>query len=271
MYFRSNHSHAIGNALQNTRHHNDNAGSQVSVNQRRSRVRAAVGRGLAGLLLGAVLQTATVATYAFDNLTPAQKLIYDHNHLTQTDAGQVLNYRYTLAGVEIDSVDDQVKAIIQKKVDDDKRDVQIDFLSGEHRMILPDFTEYRGNPIIIAMLEYSAQFIGRETGGGTLYFRNRIRDGLAGEIAVETGEAELAGEPIKIQTLSFKPFEADANLSVVKQFQKLVYRIVLSEDVPGGVLEIQLQSKDEAGEVLLASLLSFENVSDSDKDSATNN
>jgi len=223
------------------------------------------------LTAGALLQMVTMTSYAFDNLTPAQKLIYDHDHLTQTDAGQVLNYRYTLVGEEFDSVDDAVKAIIKNKVDDHKRDVRIDFLSGEHQMILPEFTGYRGNPVIIAMLEYSAQFISRETGGGTLYVRNRIRDGLAGEISIESGEAELAGKPIEIQALSFQPFEADANLSTVKQFQKLVYRIVLSENVPGGVLEIQLQSKDENGKVLLSSLLSFKNVSDADKDSATNN
>jgi len=217
-------------------------------------------RSLLVVALCAPLLIATQISHAFDDLTPAQELIYERDHLIDTDIGQALNYRYKLQGLEISPVDDLVKANIERKVDEIKRDIKIDFLSGEHRMILPAFNEYRGNPIIIAMLEYSAQFIGRETGGGTLYFRNRIRDGLAGDLPIETSNTEFDGQSIDVQTISFKPFETDAKLALTKQYKQLVYSISLSEDLPGGVLEIRIQSKDETDKELMTSILTFENL-----------
>lgn len=196
---------------------------------------------------------------AFEDLKPAQKLIYDRSHLLNTQADQVLQYSFTLNGKEIESIDDTVTVNVKNKIDETRRDVSVEFLSGEQHMPLPDFDAYRGNPVIIAMLEHSAKLVGTESGGGTLYFRNRIRDRMADDIEVQTGEADFDGSTIATESITFKPFVGDANLASMslKQLENMVYTITLSDDVLGGVVEIKIESHDDSGEPLLSNALTF--------------
>lgn len=199
---------------------------------------------------------------AFEELKPAQKLIYDHDHLRKTEANQVLQYNFSLAGKDIEAIEDVVQVTIKNKVDEELRDVSIEFLSDDKNMFLPDFDAYRGNPVIIAMLEYSARYVGEASGGGTLYFRNRIRDQMAADIGVQTAQSSFNGTSIATNTISFKPFEGDANLvsMSLEQFENMVYTITLSDDVTGGVAEITIESKDDSGTVILTNALTFNGV-----------
>jgi len=121
------------------------------------------------------------------------------------------------------------------------------FLSGENKLALPDFKGFRGNPIIIGMLEHIAQSMGRETGGGVLYFRNRIRDALAeesntfNEITVQWNNDELAAKELLIS-----PFSNDPYLAEKPEYRHTEISIVMSDEVPGSVVGIKVKSeKDE--------------------------
>ncbi len=185
------------------------------------------------------------SSHAFNDLTPAQKLIYDSSHLANTSAGQSLTYQYSSKSGDTQS-DDKITLSVNREHDDDKRDVVLNFLSGEHRMVFPDFNQFRGNPVIIAMMEHVAQSIGRDTGGGVLYFRNRIRDALAAE-AVLVSEEEMTwdGSSIKTTELVLSPFIRDSYLAERPEYRYAEIFIKLSEQVPGGVVGISFISRHE--------------------------
>lgn len=198
--------------------------------------------GMIRIALISLLAFSGAAT-AFETLTRAQSLIYDNSHLSNTSAGQEINYRYRNLSSANEIINDRVLLSIKKTHDGEKRDVSLDFLSAERHMAFPDFTAFRGNPVIIAMLEHIAQGFGRETGGGVLYFRNRIRDALArGDIKIEQVNVKYSGRQVAATRMLFSPFINDVYLVEKPEYTKAVFSITLSNAVPGGVVGIAVKS-----------------------------
>jgi hypothetical protein len=186
---------------------------------------------------------ASAKASAFDKLTEAQSWIYDRSHLANTSKGQTLVYQYAAKDELTSNIDDQASLSITNEHDDGRRDVEIDFLTDERHLALPAFTAYRGNPVIIAMLEHVAQSISAQTGGGALYFRNRIRDALASEqVEIETHTSEYENSNISATRLTFYPFERDQHLGSDELIREARFSIDLSDDVPGGVVGIQVHA-----------------------------
>ncbi|MCP4877304.1 MAG: hypothetical protein GY896_17730 [Gammaproteobacteria bacterium] len=198
---------------------------------------AILGVGLTGL--AAVGATA----HAFEQLNAAQNLVYGTAHLSNTRAGQQIIYRYRSQKSADDIVKDRVLLSVSKSHDDDKRDVVLDFLSAERHMPLPDFNGFRGNPVIIVMLEHIAQGFGRETGGGVLYFRNRIRDALAKDsTSIEEIKMIYDTRTINAKRVSFAPFVDDSYLAEKPEYTGARFSIILSAEVQGGVVSIAVKS-----------------------------
>ncbi|MCP4487420.1 MAG: hypothetical protein GY820_08905 [Gammaproteobacteria bacterium] len=211
--------------------------------QRRTRESACIMACL-GLLIGLLVPTEVVQ--AFDELTVAQQLIYNKAHLSSTTAGQQISYSYRSHTAAGNPINDKVLLSISNAYKGDKRDVAVDFLSVERRMPLPDFTGFRGNPVIIAMLEHVAQSFGRETGGGVLYFRNRIRDALAKEtVLIEQVTLDHNDRLIGTTRVTFSPFVDNAYLARIPEYSRAIFLIVLSDDVPGGVFSVAVKSSHD--------------------------
>jgi len=182
-------------------------------------------------------------SFAFDKLTDAQALVYDTAHLSNTNSGQTITYQYKGESDESDPVADKVILSITEAHENDKRDVQVTFLSEDRNLPLPDFEGYRGNPVIIAMLEYVSRAMGSETGGGALYFRNRIRDALADKaLKIHDKKVKVSGTDMSVLELQFSPFKDDAYLGSQPRYADSVFTIALSDEVPGGVVSINVES-----------------------------
>ncbi|MGQ7847706.1 hypothetical protein ACUNV4_24650 [Granulosicoccus sp. 3-233] len=195
---------------------------------------------------------------AFDQLSQAQSLIYDTSHLANTHEGQQIDYRYESIDTGDARLQDKTTLTVSKTLPEDRRDVEVNFLSAERHMALPPFQGYRGNPVIIAMLEHIAQSMGSDTGGGALYFRNRIRDALAdAELTVEESEASYAGSQLNTRKLTFRPFMNDTFLGGDSSFYRNTeFSIRFSDQVPAGVLAITVHA--ESDEALFHRQLSLE-------------
>jgi len=184
---------------------------------------------------------------AFEKLTEAQTWIYDHGHLANTSEGQVLSYSYSSQDDASLSVDDAASLSITGTHDDGRRDVQIDFLSDERHLPLPPFSGYRGNPVIIAMLEHIAQSISSQTGGGALYFRNRIRDALASEdVELEEQIITYNDNEYTATRITFYPFVNDEHIGADELVRQSRFSIALSDDVPGGVFSVEATASRDA-------------------------
>lgn len=186
---------------------------------------------------------------AFDELTPAQAWIYDRSHLANTESGQSLTYSYSGTDAENAAVTDTAHLSIIASTDEDRRDVEIEFLSGERHLSLPAFKGYRGNPMIIAMLEHVAQSLSAQTGGGALYFRNRIKDALASdELELVEEVTTYKDQEIDAVVMTFYPFTNDQYLGDNTLLKQARFRIQLSSEIPGGLvsMDVSAQEGDQA-------------------------
>lgn len=187
------------------------------------------------------------SAYAFETLNEAQTHIYDSNHLSTTSEGQVLTYRYLSQDSLSDTTEDEAKLSIVATHDDGRRDVEVDFLSDERHLPLPPFEAFKGNPVIIAMLEHIAQSMSSQSGGGALYFRNRIRDALASQdVQLEDGISRYQDSDYKSTTITFYPFVEDQYLAKDDVIRQSRFSILLSDDIPGAVLQVQVSAEDDS-------------------------
>lgn len=212
-----------------------------------SRFRSTI-RSALSLLIG-LLIVSTPAT-AFEQLTQAQTLIYDTAHLANTSSGQSLHYRFEMRDEAGTLVHDEALMTILDEQGPERRDVELDFLSAERHLPLPTFTAYRGNPIIIVMLEHLAQSMGAATGGGTLYFRNRIRDALAeAELAIDSGTASLDGKEVTTRSVRFAPFLEDTMLEPDSPYRQAEFTLRFSDQLPAGLLDIRFHARSDDAEM----------------------
>jgi len=214
--------------------------NQLTLYHRKSRLLA---RYLAPLC---VLLICSSPAVAFDELNEVQTLLFNNPHLINTKDGQSITYSYRSEKDEEQPVDDVVTMNITAQIDDERRDVEIEFLSEDRHMVLPPFSAYRGNPVLMAMLEHVVRKIGEDTGGGSLYFRNRIRDVLAGDkVSVEQQKLSVSNNEIDATALQFRPFEKDQRLGPDSIYSRALFTISLSEKVPGGIIGVGVESEPD--------------------------
>ena len=183
---------------------------------------------------------------AFDELNEAQTLLFNSPHLLNTQDGQSISYRYRSEVDEEEPIEDVVTVSVTAQIDDERRDVEIDFLTDERKLILPPFPGYRGNPVLMAMLEHVVRGIGEDTGGGTLYFRNRIRDALASDnVSIEKRKMSVNDNEIDATVVQFQPFENDQNIGSDSVYGDIVFTITLSNTVPGGIVGVGVDASPD--------------------------
>ena len=206
----------------------------------------------------AIIMLCSASAMAFEKLTEAQSLIYDRGHLANTEQGQILNYRLVGEGArdeQAPSFEDQASVTVKATYEDGRRDVEVDFLTDERHIALPPFSGYRGNPIIIAMLEHIAQSMSARSGGGALYFRNRIRDAIASEnVDLQEKSTSYNNSDILATVLTIHPFMKDQHLAADDILRQASIDIELSDDIPGGVVSVAVTARqnDEVFERLLS-------------------
>jgi len=196
-------------------------------------------RFLCGLYFCLVVMPINVT--AFDELNEPQTLIYDTDHLSKTQAGSTIMYVYEKLQADEAPLKDEVVLSIKKTRDENRRDVSVNFLSGDFKLHLPDFDNYRGNPVIIGMLEHLAQSMGYDSGGGALYFRNRIRDQLASKdvtVNKRSDDEAIADQKISVSEFSFAPLKNDPYVADKPDLINSTVTLTFSEAVPGYLVSI---------------------------------
>ena len=215
----------------------------MSTNDSRRGPSAALPHALRRVLACALLLGAASA-HAFEGaeLNPAQVLIYETSHLAGTDAGDELRYAWTQTGGVGGALEDRATLTVDAAREDGRRDVTLDFLTGERRLELPPFEGWRGNPVLMATLERFAQDFAIAGGGGALYFRNRMRDALADAPSAEPATLDWNGGTVAGTRIEFAPFANDPYVGSRPGFAGTTVRLELSDAVPGGVVSAAVES-----------------------------
>jgi hypothetical protein len=193
---------------------------------------------------------AETKTFPPPNVNEAQMLIFYKDHLNGVTKGSRLDYDFKSEAGE-ESFTDKIEIKVTDIVDENQRDLEFNFLSGENHIDFSPAKGYTGNPVIIHFLERDISLMARDTGGSAGYFRNRIRDSFnqpaqVGQVKFNYNGKELTGTEVVVT-----PFFGDPNAENLKYYTKKRYSFIFSEQVPGGIYRIRTQVPSDKEEQLL--------------------
>lgn len=166
----------------------------------------------------------------------AQDLIFRVGLLDPVATGQTLVYHHersgALAAEPVPPIEDGTVEIALTE-GDDGRAARLEIAEAgvpRSRALLP---AGGGHPVLLMFLESSARNVAALTGGSPFYIRNRMREALAEEVAVEPVELDLGAETVPAEAMTFRPFIDDPNHAALGAFADLALTMVLSDAVPG--------------------------------------
>ncbi|MES1930195.1 hypothetical protein SADO_13108 [Salinisphaera dokdonensis CL-ES53] len=204
---------------------------------------------LALVLVASVFTLAAHAdeTAGADDFSQANRLLFMTDHMSNVETPAVLKYSFTRQGDKNDSFDDHVDLDVAKGEHVGKS-VKVDFLSGDRHRHAPDVGNARGNPVIMMFLQNDVLSLAERTGGSWRYFQRRMKFAFEDEATVEEGKAEYDGHEVAVKRISLQPFKQEkAHREALGSETEKRYVITLSDEVPGGVLEMRSEIPPQNG------------------------
>jgi len=201
----------------------------------------------AGAIVAAGLLATLTNAYATsdpNDLSPANRALFTGNHLASIKEPAVLIYDFEKKGTYESGFTDTVEADITNVEQDGGKDLSFHFLSGDHHVDFRDFEDYIGNPVFMLFLERDVRELQRLTKGNALYFRDRIRNALAGSATVTPTTFAFEGKNLTGTEIRVQPFADDPLNERYPRFAKKTYVFILSDDVPGGFYKIDTVTPD---------------------------
>lgn len=194
---------------------------------------------IARLAIILFLGIAASASHA-DDYSAAQVALFNTPHLDNIDNPTTLHYAYVHHGTLEQAFDDVVDMTITAIAADGGKNISFNYLSDKHHYDFPPIEGFRGNPIIMMFLEYDVMGLSQQTGGSSLYFRNRIRDAFADRATTEATTVDFGGKQIPATRITLQPFLQDPLRQRFERFAEKSYEFLLAPEVPGGVYSLRV-------------------------------
>lgn len=121
-----------------------------------------------------------------------------------------------------------------------------DFLSDEHKVVLPPVDDATGNPVMLYFLERDVREMERLTKGKQAYFRKRIRMAIYQGAQQRAVMLRYRGKQVAGQEFTISPYVDDPNRARFEQLSNKRYVFTMSDAVPGGVYAIRALIADSA-------------------------
>lgn len=203
--------------------------------------------GAVALLWGTLLlMPMTHAAESPPPLSPAQIALFETPHLASVRQPLWLDYDFQREETGRATVRDRISLEIRRVGADGRHDVYPEFLTGERRIAYPPALGFLGNPLLIFALDRDTRELAAATGGSQHWFRARFRTALLNGAPLQHSEATVAGQPQRVEAtrIEVEPF---GNERRAGRFQALRYVFILSDAVPGGIVEIRTTVPESSG------------------------
>jgi hypothetical protein len=188
---------------------------------------------LAGLLCAAMLAGPLHA----QEISPAEKILFQADHLQNVAGPQALRYRYLRKDQAGTGFSDQVQVDVGARGNDGAA-ASVRFLTGERQLALPAVDGAHGNPVLLGFLERDIGEMSRMTGGKANYFRKRIRIAFAEAASVEPVTISFRGQSLQGTKVSIQPYLNDPMQEKMRAYVGKRYVFILGDGIPGAVYQL---------------------------------
>lgn len=169
----------------------------------------------------------------------AERLIFMDEHLSAEHPPATLKYSFRKSGSLEPSFEDSVSISLGQRPDGTCCTASGSFLSGEHRLALPEIDDARSNPVILYFLEHDVRDMQRLTKGQQAHFRKRIRMAVYNGAEVRATTFRYRGKSISGQEVSIAPYLDDPSRQRFASLARKHYVFMMSDAVPGRVYGIR--------------------------------
>jgi hypothetical protein len=178
-------------------------------------------------------------------VSEAEKQTFMTDQLHNVEPGAVLIYTFRKSGSLEQGYDDKVVLNVKSAASGHGKTVSAEFLTGEHRVELPEVGDVEGNPVILYFLERDVREMQRITKGKSAYYRKRVRLAFAEAANIRPVRFTYAGREVAGNEISIEPYRDDPVRSRFERFANKSYVITLSDQVPGGVYSLRTTMREK--------------------------
>ncbi len=223
-------------------------------------LRRRVAGTLRTMVLGAALLLAGPAV-AQQAPTPAD-LLFERSHWAQSPPGTGLTYRYARTTGAPDvfgpPVEDRIRLDLQPSTQDGARTVAVELFTGARRRAAGPFEDIRSNPVVLLFLEHHLDTVAKALKANPRYLKNAIRAGLRERAQVTATTVTVGGREVAGWRVEVQPFLDDPQRERMRGLERLAYRFVVSDAVPGALVSSQASAAAAEGGPLLEEILTYD-------------
>ncbi|ATE60788.1 hypothetical protein [Thauera sinica] len=196
---------------------------------------------LSRLLLGLAVCLPALAARAepAPDYSAAEQLLFVDEHLAAERPPTTLRYAFRKSGSLEAPFEDTVSIALGPRPDGSCCTAAGEFLSGAHRLALPQIDEARSNPVILYFLEHDVRDMQRLTKGQQAHFRKRIRMAVYNGAQVQPATFRYRGRAVDGQEVTISPYEDDPSRARFERLARKHYVFMMSDAVPGRVYGIR--------------------------------
>lgn len=179
-------------------------------------------------------------------LNQAQQLVFMGEHLRQTHKGETLVYAFTSRSGGETVKSDEVKMTVTGVVDEARRNLSFEFLTGPDRLNFPNAQGYRGNPVVIQFLERDIRDMAQHTGTSIDHLRNTIRKSFREPQMAQT-RVTVGGKQVDATEIIVVPFSQDPVVAKLGGYAGKEYLFIYSDQIPGDLIRVRTRMSDPEG------------------------
>jgi hypothetical protein len=169
----------------------------------------------------------------------AQRALFATPHLQNIAEPTALRYDFQQSGSQDDAFEDRVEVIVKEVLPNGKKNLEFQFLTGERERRFGPIAGFSGNPLIMLSLQWDVEQMQEATGGGSNYFRARIRAAFRNGAEVDQVPVTAGGGSWTATRVVIRPFLNDPMFQRFPDLAGKTYEFLLVPELPGGVYRIR--------------------------------
>ncbi|MBU6259005.1 MAG: hypothetical protein KGL18_09280 [Burkholderiales bacterium] len=190
------------------------------------------------IFLSAAVLCGAAPARAADDYSPAERALFMSDQLADLRPPAAIHYRFVKRGSLEPGFDDRATLEVRRRADGSCCAARSDFLSGAHRVSLPEVEQAEGNPVLLYFLERDIHEMSRLTHGQANYFRKRIRMAIYQGAHISDITLAYRGHRVAARRITISPYLDDPLRARFEQLATKRYDFILSDAVPGDIVAI---------------------------------
>jgi hypothetical protein len=196
----------------------------------------------------------------------AVDMIFEHKHLSNVEQGKEIGYRFnrTVSNPELlgQPFSDDIKMKVVAAKPTGEKDVDLQIYTGERARDLQKLPGLTINPVFLVYFNQAVNSFHQLAGGQQPYLTRVFSTGFKNKAKVEAVKVDYQGKKIDAYRISMAPYVGDQNESKMQGWEGAEYVLVVSEQVPGEIVDLIAKYKNKyPGDLRLVERITLNGVS----------